>query len=1164
MSQTSRQWLFMLIPAVAGASASITEVGRWASASLLIPLGVPAFLHIPLVLTFFGVLTAVSYYVFRPRSRLARPERFDLRASTRSELFGRDKFLQDIGGKAKNSSILFLMGESGSGKSAVLSPGLVNDLSKDVTVAPILLELSSSNWDNDQLYKLFNAINDSPRLNADPEKAVPPPSLVGSDTSLNERLIVSHIRKIHEVHRVRLVLLIDQVDDYVIYFKDRFVDEDGNWINSHDLEVQNRFWASIAALAREGIVRLVIALRTDAGSVIPSLSFEGLTKSVSTVSKLRSADARLLLEQAAKSDSAGETVTSPLAGWHDLREAVLEDIAKDDRIPIQDVRMALLGMRELNSLTPSEYARVNGLRGLMALHVRNSIRRVASGFNEDPQDAIREILMALVSYSEDGAGPRGAIASEDDLIRLISDPTESSLLGDLERAELIRRAQSTDKTKVFWNLYHDSLAQAVVDERVGYSNWDTFLRDKFRGYRHSSRRFSVIRVLPNLLGPLEWSVILKERALGRLRLHEARSYFLISSITPAAAVAVLLGAWMLYGRVTEYQEAQVAVASILEERVAFDRAQMSAWGRGGSYRSSLAEAIWDRFKQGQVVSDDQWELLVSLYSYDKELRAELLQRIDEIAGTQFDPLIGEEGLAITHLKAMGLAGERERLKGVISDLKNLAVEECKKDMSAFSGYDTRVPKLLTEAAIASDDETIKREVFNVIEPCVSSTFGGQNFFLQSLNQSMNSLSWRKDHFSWAVNSMDFSNRGPLRNLPSVSVPELQDDINEISDKEWAMQALVTLQRFTQQNPQVLKGRYANQFNEMMISTMKRTGQFGPVLPQLRINYLNYAKSEASKICSDELVYSGFRVNLLQIISALDKYPFVEEDMQFLSELCNIENRPDWIEHQENQIIRYLYARSNKSDQTSQSLRAAVDDLIESRSKPEGRSVVQKTANSASTTYIIGTDKLAFEISENAKFVGDAAVLDELARSLMLDLKSGPIVPNYSSYAAIALAEICAAGCSVDLISEVDPFIMDLMARGVADSRLDSDEIADAWSKMIAGQSPDALTSTALPRLHELSLDPSMAGLRIRAILRAYALSFEELVRLDKSVASESRPIKYSLTILSHPLIDWEDRRRIFVSVEQLSGEDFEGSLTALLAWAEKERGLGLDQLNPAG
>ena len=792
MNQNNRQWLFALIPALAGALANLTAIGEWASENFLLPLNLPPFLHAPVILAFFAILTALTYYVFRPRSKLVRPERFNIRASSREELFGRDAFLSDIGSKAKTTAVLFLTGESGSGKSAVLSPGLTHDLSKDSSVAPVLLELSSSDWDIDPLYKLFNAINENPKAATWERSTLAPPKLAGADPALDERLIVSHIRKLHDHHGIRFILMIDQMDDYVIHFIDDFVDARGSWISADDLEAKNRFWRSIAILAREGVIRLVIALRTDAASVIPSLSFNGLTKGVSIVQPLDIEDARELFERASASDSSGETVAIPDAGWRDLSEAVLEDIATDGAMPIQDVRMALLGMRELRALTPSEYTRVSGLRGLTALYVRRTIERVSARFETFSQDHVRALIHTLVGKKLQSGALAGSIQSEAALLSVLPSPQDGDrLLAELEKAELIRRIQTNDHANISWNLYHDSLARAVIDEKEGYSNWDTVLRDKFRGYRYASRLFSVLRVLPNLLGLIEWSAILKERIFGRLRLGDARTYFMISSVKPFIASALLVGAWLAYNRISEHQEAELAVASIVEEAAALERAQVSAWVRGGNYRASIADAVWKRIEDGRAVSSDQWDLLISVYSYSEDARADLLRRIDDLLGSDFDPQTGDEEARIAQLKAIGLAGEIDRLQGVIEALIPLAEEECRKDASAFSSYDTRLPNFLTQAAIASDNESTKRRIFELISPCSSSIYSGQNFFLQSLNESMNSSDWRKDHFMWAISTFSPQSDFAMR-VPTFNLADLQRDIEEIDDPQWSAQAAATV------------------------------------------------------------------------------------------------------------------------------------------------------------------------------------------------------------------------------------------------------------------------------------------------------------------------------------------------------------------------------------
>jgi hypothetical protein len=236
-------------------------------------------------------------------------------------------------------------------------------------------------------------------------------------------------------------------------------------------------------------------------------------------------------------------------------------------------------------------------------------------------------------------------------------------------------------------------------------------------------------------------------------------------------------------------------------------------------------------------------------------------------------------------------------------------------------------------------------------------------------------------------------------------------------------------------------------------------------------------------------------------------------------------------------------------------------LLASRSAPEGRSVVRSTANSTSTVYIIGTDKIAYEIAENSKFITDSNVLDELARAILQDVSEGPVVRNYSTYAVQALADICAAGCSVGVISEIDPFVMDIMELGSSDERWDTTDIAEAWANMISGQPADTLRSETLPRLLALAQDPDKAGLQMRATTRAFALALEQLARTDHSKNLERQFLRSALTMLLHPTIHWEDRRRIFGAIEQLAQTNFDGSISALLAWAHDSYSIDIEDLD---
>ena len=50
-------------------------------------------------------------------------------------------------------------------------------------------------------------------------------------------------------------------------------------------------------------------------------------------------------------------------------------------------------------------------------------------------------------------------------------------------------------------------------------------------------------------------------------------------------------------------------------------------------------------------------------------------------------------------------------------------------------------------------------------------------------------------------------------------------------------------------------------------------------------------------------------------------------------------------------------------------------------------------------------------------------------------------------------------------------------------------------------------------------------------------------------------------MLLHPTIHWEDRRRIFGVIEQLAQTNFDGSISALLAWAHDSYSIDIEDLD---
>jgi len=108
-------------------------------------------------------LVAVSWWLFRlsrrRRSILLRPEALRLSRANPAHLVGRREDIDQLTRLCREEALVFLEGESGAGKSAILQVGLVPALKGHPGLLPIYVEsLAGSDWERDPRTFLATAL----------------------------------------------------------------------------------------------------------------------------------------------------------------------------------------------------------------------------------------------------------------------------------------------------------------------------------------------------------------------------------------------------------------------------------------------------------------------------------------------------------------------------------------------------------------------------------------------------------------------------------------------------------------------------------------------------------------------------------------------------------------------------------------------------------------------------------------------------------------------------------------------------------------------------------------------------------------------------------------------------------------------------------------------
>ncbi|MEM5295423.1 ATP-binding protein [Burkholderia sp. JPY481] len=501
------------------------------------------------VLFFFGLLWR-GFRRFSRASRLENPDAFTLRPTGPETLVGRERDLENLLAIVKRRRLVLIAGESGCGKSALLAAGLVPKLK----AAEGLLPCEIRDWGDDwvrgplaaALEALFDALPQSNRdrlaWNAAPDLAADEPSL---RTELNARL-----QAVVDILGRRPLLIADQFDDYQTKHRHRFIRRKGNWLSPRVLARANSFWRLIRDGLHDGRLHLVVVTRADTALGLSCVRFPGEDSTDGwPLDRVAPDYLRPLLRNIAPEKADPPVISNPEGGWFDLRDRLERDLNAEGAVLMQQVRIVLLGLRQLPLLTPRHYRAAGGLHGVETLYVFRALTHASNAAGGGPEGLriARALLNALILPAGPDQPPKANRASLEDLDRLAGGTGRAqSILASLERDEIVRPAEGTGVSAA-WQLDHDYLAGAVLNEARQADRWSVALRDGKRRYDDAvgdwRRRLAAILPVSTLVR------ICWERARGRLRFGDAASYALISAIRPAfvvvclALICVATGTW---------------------------------------------------------------------------------------------------------------------------------------------------------------------------------------------------------------------------------------------------------------------------------------------------------------------------------------------------------------------------------------------------------------------------------------------------------------------------------------------------------------------------------------------------------------------------------------------------------------------------------------------
>jgi hypothetical protein len=337
---------------------------------------------------------------------------------------------------------------------------------------PVLISEYSGDWEGGLTRRAYEAIwstlNKTERARLKVSDHVPASAI---DVELVGRIL-------HDAATVlgrKVLLIFDQFDDYQLTHRAQFLDERRTWIPAAALKAANAFGRVVDEARVAGDATLMFVVRSDACSGLHSVRFTE-SNAARPVLRLNATWLPRLLNQVSSDDGKGPVIENPEDGWTDLKRLVELDLNRGGTILPQQVRVTLLGLRELGALTPGDYRRMGRAAGAEALYIRDAIRSAAAASGLAERE-IRAVLLKLIER-----GPANTVKtrqrSDAEISQLIpDDAARRKALERLERDEIVREGQDEVAADARWQLDHDYLAVAVAGEERVANRFAVLLRD---------------------------------------------------------------------------------------------------------------------------------------------------------------------------------------------------------------------------------------------------------------------------------------------------------------------------------------------------------------------------------------------------------------------------------------------------------------------------------------------------------------------------------------------------------------------------------------------------------------------------------------------------------------------------------------------------------------
>jgi hypothetical protein len=524
------------------------------------------------------------------RSRLLKPDALRLDRDNAYHLVGRVEDIDNLLQQCLAKPIVFLEGESGSGKSALVRAGLLPKLKDEKSLLPLMLsDRWVDEWDRSPLQALKSVLIATCAAGSD-TSAKPSSGQLQSLRRLSTLADVEQELTRLNDEAMRPLIIFDQFDDYQARNLKRFL-PNKIWLAPASLRQNNAFWDMVARLLEQEKLRCLFVTRSDTAGGLTSVEFLGSVQPM-RLDRVASPYIAQLLRRLTEDTIAGPVISDPEAGWSKLRDRIVHDISEQEVVLPQRLKIILGGIQNLEWLNIAQYERRGGAIGIEAFYIEQQISGTARKVGLDASQ-VREILVALI----DPLNPTKTWSrSKEDLLAAatkldgqlpVGDKLDNAL-EELERSEMVRSPSAPEDDRTAYRLDHDYLTRGVSAVERMANRWHYLLEDKAKDFQNAGTLWKKWKALL----PAETQCrLMWERLRGRFHYGNRRSYAVLSLArllfrtavvgTPLLITLALLVA-VVYAELSDTTEADrraLLDSSLKEVRSLMDADKTRSWTR---------------------------------------------------------------------------------------------------------------------------------------------------------------------------------------------------------------------------------------------------------------------------------------------------------------------------------------------------------------------------------------------------------------------------------------------------------------------------------------------------------------------------------------------------------------------------------------------------------